>query len=322
MADGTEGAVPGRKHSTPNGRSYPPGTSEPWHGLSPRKALETLDASVEGLSDQEAANRLLRHGTNEIRGGEEEPWWSLVLRQLRDPLIYILLVAAAVSLAVQHLTDAAVILAVVSLNAVIGYVQESRAREAMRASARLSAPMAELLRGGRTRRIPARELVPGDVVLLSSGSRVPANLRLLTAVDVKMDESALTGESLPGARVVDILEGLSETRGLPETLVLDNGPEFTGQALDAWAYRNGVTLDYIRPGKPVENCFIESTGGSFRDECLNEHWFTNLADARRRIELWRRDYNEVRPHSSLGNLTPEEYAEKRRSTSENWAAVA
>jgi putative transposase len=155
---------------------------------------------------------------------------------------------------------------------------------------------------------------------LANGRR----FRCLTLVDDYTRECPAleVDHSLPGARVVDVLERLSETRGLPEALVCDNGPEFTGQALDAWAYRNGVTLDFIRPGKPVENCFIESFNGSFRDECLNEHWFVSLADARKRIEIWRRDYNEVRPHSSLGYLTPEEYAAECHSTSENWAAVA
>jgi Ca2+-transporting ATPase len=181
---------------------------ERWHALDPARALQRLDTGPDGLPDQEAADRLVWHGANEIRAGEEDPWWRLALSQLRDPLIYILLVAAAVSVAVQHHTDAAVILAVVALNAVIGYVQESRAREAMRALARLAAPMADVLRGGRARRVPARELVPGDVVLLTSGSRVPADLRLLKTVDLQVDESTLTGESVPVRKEPDrVLEG-------------------------------------------------------------------------------------------------------------------
>lgn len=155
---------------------------------------------------------------------------------------------------------------------------------------------------------------------LAGGRRSPC----LTLVDDHTRECPAleVDHSLPGAHVVNVLDQLAETRGLPKTLVCDNGPEFTGQALNAWAYRIGVTLNFIRPAKPVENCLIESFNGSFRDECLNEHWFTSLADARRRIELWRRDYNEVRLHRSLGNLTPEEYAEEYRSTSKKWAAVA
>jgi putative transposase len=90
---------------------------------------------------------------------------------------------------------------------------------------------------------------------------------------------------------------------------MDNGPEFSSRALDAWAYRRGVELRFIRPGKPIENCFVESFNGKFRDECLNQHWFTDLADARRSIEAWRLDYNEVRPHSSLGGLAPKQFSE-------------
>ena len=114
--------------------------------------------------------------------------------------------------------------------------------------------------------------------------------------------------SLPGTRVVRVLEALGETRGLPTVLVSDNGPEFVGKALDEWAYRCGVRLHFITPGKPVENAYIESFNGKFRDECLNEHWFLDLDHARELIEEWRVDYNWVRPHSSLNNATPEEFA--------------
>ncbi len=113
--------------------------------------------------------------------------------------------------------------------------------------------------------------------------------------------------SLPGGRVVRVLEGLRELEGLPEVLVMDNGPEFAGQALDVWAYERGVQLHFIEPGKPVQNAFIESFNGKMRDECLNEHWFMSLGEARQTIEVWRRDYNEVRPHSALGNRTPREF---------------
>lgn len=113
--------------------------------------------------------------------------------------------------------------------------------------------------------------------------------------------------SLPGKRVVKVLDRVVSDRGKPDAIVMDNGPEFTGKELDAWAYRNGIKLYFIRPGKPVENAFIESFNGKFRDECLNENWFTDLRDAREKIERWRIDYNNHRPHSSLGNRTPAEY---------------
>jgi putative transposase len=114
--------------------------------------------------------------------------------------------------------------------------------------------------------------------------------------------------SLSGHRVVRTLEQLVAEHGRPKGLLSDNGPEFTSRALEAWAYRNGVKLDFIQPGKPMQNAFVESFNGHFRDECLNEHWFESLSEAREVIEEWRLDYNQVRPHSSIGDLTPEEYA--------------
>jgi putative transposase len=114
--------------------------------------------------------------------------------------------------------------------------------------------------------------------------------------------------SLPGLRVARVLDRLHAAVGLPACLVCDNGPEFAGRTLDAWAYAHGVALRFIRPGKPIENAYVESFNGKFRDECLNEHWFVSLADAKTAIEAWRIDYNTVRPHSSLGDRTPEQFA--------------
>jgi putative transposase len=120
--------------------------------------------------------------------------------------------------------------------------------------------------------------------------------------------------SLGGARVVSVLERLADTRGLPEVITIDNGPEFAGKALDEWAYRRGVKLHFIRPGKPIENAYAESFIGRLRDECLNENWFISLKNARDIIENWRIDYNGGRPHSSLGGLTPREYVENAERT--------
>jgi len=113
--------------------------------------------------------------------------------------------------------------------------------------------------------------------------------------------------SISGARVCRILDQLFLTRPLPETLILDNGPEFAGTALDAWAAQHGVHLHFIQPGKPVQNAFIESFNGKFRDECLNEHWFLTLQEAQLVIEAWRREYNEERTHSGIGDVTPQEF---------------
>jgi len=115
--------------------------------------------------------------------------------------------------------------------------------------------------------------------------------------------------SLGGGRVVGVLDRPAQTRGLPKVITIDNGPEFAGRALDEWAYRHGVKLNFIRPGKPIENAYAESFNGRFRDECLNTNWFLSLKHAREIIEEWRKDYNEVRPHSSLKGATPKEYAE-------------
>lgn len=139
--------------------------------------------------------------------------------------------------------------------------------------------------------------------------------RCLTVVDDFSRESPIivVDTSLPGHRVAQILDGLGGARGLPDTIVCDNGPEFTGIALDRWAHARGVKISFIRPGKPTENAFIESFNGRFRDECLNENWFTSLKDAQEKIETWRRDYNSNRPHSSLGNLSPEEFMRRQQN---------
>jgi len=134
--------------------------------------------------------------------------------------------------------------------------------------------------------------------------------RILNIVDDYSREAVAieVDSSLPGLRVVRVLERLAKERPLPALLVCDNGPEFTGRALDAWAYARRVQLHFIRPGKPIENAFAESFNGRLRDECLNENWFADLPEARSKIGAWRIDYNEVRPHSALGNRTPIEYA--------------
>jgi putative transposase len=135
--------------------------------------------------------------------------------------------------------------------------------------------------------------------------------RVLTIVDNFTRESPAieVGSSLTGTRVVEVLERLARIHGLPQVITTDNGTEFTSRAMDEWAHRSGVKLDYIRPGKPVENAYIESFNGRLRQECLEENWFLSLDDAKIKIEAWRKDYNEHRPHSSLGDETPPRFAE-------------
>ncbi len=107
--------------------------------------------------------------------------------------------------------------------------------------------------------------------------------------------------------MVRVLGRIAAARGAPHEIVLDNGPELAGRAVDRWAYEQGVRLHFIEPGKPVQNAAAESFNGRLRDECLNEHWFLSLADARRLVEAWREDCNRARPHGALGYRPPEEF---------------
>ena len=135
-------------------------------------------------------------------------------------------------------------------------------------------------------------------------------IRALTVVDAFTREALAidVDQGIKGEQVVQTMARIAMARGAPKTIRVDNGPEFISKVLDRWAYENGVTLDFSRPGKPTDNAFVESFNGRLRDECLNAHWFLALADARAKIEAWRRDYNESRPHMSLGWMTPIEYA--------------
>ena len=134
--------------------------------------------------------------------------------------------------------------------------------------------------------------------------------RILTVVDQYTKESLCTHaeRSQSGEKVVEQLKRLVALRGAPESITIDNGSEFASRAMEAWAYQAGVKLDFIRPGRPVQNAFIESFNGRLRDECLNGEVFFDLSDARKKIERWRHDYNQNRPHSALGDRTPEEFA--------------
>jgi putative transposase len=133
--------------------------------------------------------------------------------------------------------------------------------------------------------------------------------RILTVVDQYTREclSAFADHSQTGERVVEQMKRLVAVRGAPESITTDNGSEFGGKAMETWAYQAGVKLDFIRPGKPVENGYIESFNGRLRDECLNGELFFDLADARQKLENWRLDYNEQRPHGALADRTPSEF---------------
>lgn len=137
-------------------------------------------------------------------------------------------------------------------------------------------------------------------------------IRVLSVIDVFTREALAleVDTSLPGSRVIRVLDRLLGERSAPTQIVLDNGPELTSRVLEQWAHRQAVALHFIDPGKPVQNAFCESFHGRLRDECLNEHWFLGLEDARRIVEAWRQDYNRQRPHSALGYQTPVEFAQQ------------
>lgn len=147
-------------------------------------------------------------------------------------------------------------------------------------------------------------------------------LRCLNVVDDCTRESLAieVDTSISGERVARVLDRIAEHRPLPQMIRVDHGPEFTSLALDAWAHGRGVKLAFIQPGKPTQNAYIESFNGRFRDECLNDHWFTTLYEARVLIEAWRKDYNLNRPHSSLGDITPLEFAAQRQFATQDSTA--
>ncbi len=143
---------------------------------------------------------------------------------------------------------------------------------------------------------------------LADGSK----FRTLTIVDVFTKEALAieVGQRLKGEHVVSALNRIAARRGARRHLFVDNGngSEFSGRLLDMWAYHYRAKIDFSRPGKPTDNCHIETFNGSFRDECLNLHWFETLGEAKAIVEAWRRDYNESRPHSALKELAPAEFA--------------
>lgn len=140
-------------------------------------------------------------------------------------------------------------------------------------------------------------------------------LRLLTIVDNFSRVSPGIGvkDRYQAVEVVETLTEATKRYGIPKCIRVDNGPEFVAKELDLWAYSNGVTLDFSRPGKPTDNAFIESFNSRFRQECLNQSWFLSLEDAQEKIEAWRLEYNHMRPHSGIGDMAPAEFLEANGS---------
>ena len=174
-----------------------------WFAMPLPAVLEALSATSEGLSEDDAARRLAEHGPNVLPRHKPPTRFEILLRQFKSPLIYLLGIAAAVSTAIGEVKDAAFILGVLAINAIIGTVQEVRAERASEALQQLLRIRAAVRRSGRIREVDAEELVPGDVVYLESGNRVPADIRLVASKGLEVDESLLTGESVPAAKNAD-----------------------------------------------------------------------------------------------------------------------
>jgi len=169
-----------------------------WHSKSVQDVIDDLKTQIEqGLSNEEAAQRLQEHGHNELREKPPTPFWKLVVEQLRDFVVILLIIASVISFLLGDRIEAAAIIAIVILNAVIGVIQDSRAEQALAALKRMAAPDARVIRGGSRLQVPSRELVPGDIVLLEAGNYIPADVRLVESVNLRVDEAALTGESVP-----------------------------------------------------------------------------------------------------------------------------
>ncbi|CAM3409389.1 cation-translocating P-type ATPase [Halomonas lysinitropha] len=188
-----------------------------WHALSTEEALKRLDSSAEGLDSREADDRLAEHGPNKLKQAESRPWWKRLMEQFNNILMLILIVAAVASQLLGHSLDAAVILAVVVIIALIGFFQEGKAERALDSIRNMLSPRAKVLRDGRRSTLDATELVPGDIVLIQSGDRVPADLRLIKSQRLRTQEAPLTGESEPvdkSSDAVDEEAPLAERSGM------------------------------------------------------------------------------------------------------------
>ena len=167
-----------------------------WHSLSVEQCLEKLSVDKNGLTEEEATRRLDTHGPNALPSPATTPVWQRFVRNFKDPLVIFLLIAAAIAALVAQWVDAAVILSVVIINAIIAFIQEGKAEESLKGLRSILAPITHVVRDGQRKSVAVESLVPGDVVLLEAGDRVPADARLISAHSLRVDESVLTGESV------------------------------------------------------------------------------------------------------------------------------
>ncbi|MDR3435727.1 HAD-IC family P-type ATPase, partial [Telmatospirillum sp.] len=182
------------------------GGQEPWHAISVDDAVRRLGTSAQtGLDAAEAASRLVKYGPNRLPEGKKQGPFLRFLGQFNNILVYVLLAAGFTKLMLSLWVDASIIFAVVILNALLGFIQEGRAEKALDSIRNMLSAEARTLRGGETRMIPAEQLIPGDIVLLESGDRIPADLRLIEAKNLRTEEAALTGESVPAEKTTAVV---------------------------------------------------------------------------------------------------------------------
>ena len=228
-----------------------------WHNLPTGEALEALGSRRSGLAADEVRTRRLQYGPNEFKGKKKTPPIIVFLRQFLSPLIYVLMVAAIISLIVEHFIDAGVILGVLFLNAAIGFIQEIRAEKAMAALIQMAAPKARVRRDGEMKLIAARDIVPGDIMLLETGDRVPADARLIEVSNLKVNEAMLTGESMPVDKATDAFSEdvpLAERKNMVHMGTIVNYGRAT-----ALAVRTGMATDIGQIATAIQEIKPEKT---------------------------------------------------------------
>lgn len=199
--------------------STEPSVQRPWHVLSVEETLELLATSPDGLSAQEAAQRLAQHGPNELRAMQQVSPWALLLEQFKNVLIVILLIASALSILLGHGVESVAIVVIVLFAVLLGFVQEYRAERAIEKLRQMAAPAARVLRDGVEQEIQARAIVPGDIIVLRAGDRIPADARVIESINLQVEEAALTGESLPVSKQIAAIEDIEAGVGDRNNLV-------------------------------------------------------------------------------------------------------
>ena len=230
---------------------------EKWHNLSPDEVLLVFNSRRSGLTATEAKTRLLQYGPNELKGRKKTPPILVFLRQFLSPLIYILLAAVIVSVIVEHFMDAAVIMGVLLLNAVMGFIQETRAESAMEALIQMAAPRARVRRDGNVKQIPAREIVPGDILLLETGDKVPADARLIEVSNLKVNEATLTGESMAVEKHTKVIGGAVPVAERKNLVYM--GTIVTYGRTTAMAVRTGMSTEIGKIATAIQEIKPEKT---------------------------------------------------------------